>query len=145
MAMRIQTTVFAACVTLVAMAAACESVRAVEPPGSAARPDVRFAVRVPIQGSWQPTVLPPNDLTDPPVNYPNSPGGACVGMSVVAHALWCSQVREGTLSLDEAALRMMHCVLPDRQNRLNNYPLLSRVQIDGQTFKLFDRRALTRI
>ena len=141
--MRIQTTMLAACAIL-GIATICESLRAVERP-DATRQDLRFAVRVPVQGSWQPTVLKPNDLTDPPVNYPNSPGGACVGMSVVAHALWCSQVREGTLSLDEAALRMMHCVLPDRQNRLNNYPLLSHVQIDGQTFKLFDQRALTRV
>lgn len=102
-------------------------------------------------GVWQPTLLPPNDLTDPPVRYPNCPGGACVGMAAVVFGLWASPRSDETTSLDEAAARIIHTLVPegfgkpgddDAGGRFHNFQLPKKVIVDRRTFELTDREVL---
>jgi len=100
------------------------------------------SLREAVRGRWQPMVLPPNDLSDPPKNYPRSPGGTCVGMSAVVYALWSSAVVDGHLTARDCAARIIDNMVPGPGGRMFNHPLPSHLLLPDGLVKLDDRRAL---
>jgi hypothetical protein len=104
--------------------------------------------RPPVEGRWQPTLLPPNDLSDPPERYRNAVGGACVGMSAITHGLWASRVENATRTDIDAAAIFIRIMLPDDVlggERRPNLPLPDKVIVDGVAQPLKSRVALVRI
>ncbi|MCA9115696.1 MAG: hypothetical protein KDA79_11475 [Planctomycetaceae bacterium] len=109
------------------------------------RDSLRGPLRPVAGGVWQPRVLPPNDLSDPPEQYRNSRGGACLGMSAVVYGLWCSRIVDQELSLEQTADLLLHNMLPGRDQRYTNYSLPARVRINGQARRLSDTATLVRL
>lgn len=97
------------------------------------------------QGKWLPTLLPPNDLTDPPKNYPDSPGGTCVGICAVTYALWSSPREKGWQSPEGCAVRIIHSLLPDERGRFPNHPLPTHLKLGEELVALEEERALVRL
>ncbi|MGH7127916.1 MAG: hypothetical protein ACREIV_05070, partial [Planctomycetaceae bacterium] len=115
-----------------------------EQPGAESASDVTAgrSLRDAPLGTWRPTALLPNDLSDPPRNYPHSFGGACIGMTAVTFALWAGPIEAGTLTPDQAAARVLRTLQRHRDGRYYNYPLPSHLRIDGRPVPLLEAPAL---
>lgn len=93
-------------------------------------------------GEWRPTLLLPNDLTDPPQNYPHCPGGACVGMTAMTNALWACPVERGWYPAKEFVRRVIHAMLPDARGNYSNPTLRSQVMLNDRLLTYDDPRVL---
>ena len=97
-------------------------------------------------GRWQPLLLPPNDLTDPPVRYPGCSGGACLGMSAVIYGLWCSPTENTIRTLHETAAALVHNMVPDPRGDFTTFRLPATVRFeDGSTLPLTAPATLVRL
>lgn len=94
---------------------------------------------------WKPELLLPNDLTDPPKNYPQSPGGTCVGICAVTYAMWACPKSHGYQSPEGCAVRIIHSLLKSDAGRYPSHPLPSHIRLGTEKVPIEDPRALVRL